>query len=302
MSELEVWAKSKLDWDQLDCKMDIGCNGIELQLFSDIYEDGERISDLWVRSIDMQRLCKYPIKAVHVPLREDDPMHLETICKARMHKNFEQICLFANTIGSRTKRVINITIHSEMSYDMLYESGLLDQLEEHLSLLLKRYQNICICIENVMAVHCKGQAIILRENYLFENVKMVKYLRDKLRCDRIGTCLDTCHMESTLRSLDSIIKYLGCGSSVIRSDSRDFFRANAGYCKQIHLAHCGNYGITKDEHGVVIESKDEITNFLQLYHMFAYECPICLEISEKDYLKCDSYATTYKLLRNLEKI
>ena len=65
---MEIYAKSSLTESQMDTKLDIGCDGLEIQLLGELV-NGEVGQYLLAKDVfELQQLKDYPVSVVHSPI------------------------------------------------------------------------------------------------------------------------------------------------------------------------------------------------------------------------------------------
>ena len=64
----DVYAKAAIKHSQIKTKLDIGCDGIELQMLDEIYRDGLHTWRDIEEVIDLGEFSNYPVRVVHAPL------------------------------------------------------------------------------------------------------------------------------------------------------------------------------------------------------------------------------------------
>lgn len=298
-----IYAKSSLSKEQLDVKMNIGCDGIEIQLLSELV-DGE--IGRYSKATDIFKLSdfnKYPIKVVHCPLLWRyglADVNIESFA-CNDFDLLDQVCYIANYFGELQSDKIIVVIHSEVNMDNLVAVDLLRKVVSTISYMLMKYKNIEIAIENVTPLRKVYQGeICFCNNFHFDNIALVKYIREELKTERVGTCLDTCHAMITDRYMTEIYKILE--DIEYKDYSLDsYFEKNKDYIKLIHLSDFRGNGYKKGKHGVRFteNTKDRLKDIIGMYNKYNYKCPITLEVNETDYSLCDGYKETKDVLEEL---
>lgn len=112
-----ILAKSALSFAQLDPKVRIGCDGIEIQMLSElidketgIYKDVEDVFDL-------DSFNDYDIRVIHAPIISIGGMGditLENLCDIQDSKMLDNVFKIANHFGKVHNRRTIIVVHSEM--------------------------------------------------------------------------------------------------------------------------------------------------------------------------------------------
>ena len=300
---MEIFAKSALKEEDIDVKMGIGCDGIEIQLLDELV-DGEigkykKADDVF----ELSKFLKYPIRAIHAPLMGNyglPDVNIESLV-GRDRELLEEVCFIADFFGIKKGYQVLVVVHSEMNLPTLECTGLLDMVISVLDNLLSKYSNIKFVFENVTPLRgVNGNNVSLCNNFGFDNVKLVKLLRTKLGTDRIGTCLDTCHAGITEKYINVILDAVG--KSVCKGYAlNNFFEENKEVIGLIHLADYQGNGYGKGNHGTEFNSsnKDKLIHVVDLYNVWGYDCPVTLEINETDYLICNGYRNSRETLTDV---
>lgn len=302
MKEIEIYAKGSLTHEQLDVKESIGCDGLEVQLLGELIKDrtkGHYYSPLEV--FDLSALSRHNIKVVHAPLLPGEgDILLEALCDTKDIKLLDGVFYIANYFGQMQNRKCVIVLHSESFYEKLIDvSDAYKNIAKVLDSLLSRYPYTEVVIENVSPLRGigKGKELHLANNFAFDNIVLVEKLREDLKTDRIGTCLDTCHAMLSYKYITAMYKLVG-DVPVPDLAMRVYFERNASLCKLIHLSDIAGSGYGKGRHGVPFKDAtyDKLVNIMDLYHEYEYTCPITLEVEETDYAICDGYRVTKELI------
>lgn len=297
MIVLFLYAKSSLSKEQLDVKMDIGCDGVEIQLLSELV-NGKLGGYLKADSVlDLDSFKDYPIKVIHCPLLYHyglSDVNIESFAR-RDFDLLDQVCYIANYFGRvQSGNKILVVIHSEMNLENMRVNGLLKDILKSVSYVLFKYPFIELAIENVTPLRKVYQSeICLCNNFSFDNVELVGYLREELGTNRIGTCLDTCHAMISRKYMEAIHKEIGdieCPDYSLES----YFDKNKEYVKLIHLSDAQDSGYGIGRHGVKFNDKNinKLRGIIDLYNRYGYSCPVTLEVNETDYSICNCYKET----------
>lgn len=297
MIKPEIYAKSSFKIPNMKCKKRIGSNGIEIQLIEELRDNqGKNIRDF----LPIEEAEWYDIRAVHCPLIDDKCLLIEDIVIDKEFRLFERVCEIANHYGSKYNRQIIVVIHSESTLDNLYKYELIwTALKQRIKLLLNEYPYIKIGIENVTpcVFDIDSPEIRFANNFGFDNVSIVKCLREELRTTRIGTVLDTCHAGITEYYTRDIFDAI---DKPYYFSIKNFFDMNKDVCFLIHLSWFKDGGFKDGDHGIPF---DETTIFIfqtimEFYKSFGYSCPLTLEVREDDYLVCENYQKMKTIVDN----
>jgi hypothetical protein len=303
---MQFYAKSALDKKQLNTKMSIGCDGIEIQLRKELFNKGlNHGSDSYYFAdevFDLDSFNKYPIKVIHYPIVG---LNIETLITYNF-KLLDQVFYIANHFGIVNNSKVIVVIHSESNINLLRDMGdTWKTIMNSIGCLLFKYPNTELAIENVPPFELYKTKLYLRNNFGFDNVEMVKELKKQLNTDRVGTVLDTCHAMMTNMYMNALSKLIVADSFNMEGYTiDDFFKMNKDVIKLIHLSDSRDDGLLKN-HGVgftdKLDSRMTLSGILGSYSNYGYTCPITLEVSETDYLVSDNYARTLKVVKELSK-
>ena len=289
----KIIAKSALAQDQIKAKLNIGCDGIEIQLCNELL--GPKGIHDWIEIDKIAKLDKFigkNIVTIHAPILQGesgDPV-LEWLVNDSDVKLLDQIFYIANFIGDKEDRDIRIVIHSEASFEMLNHNGQWPKIVTVVGQMLEKYPRTVMCIENVTPIRkiSSGSIIQVSNNFYDDNVKMCKALRKALKTDRIGVVLDTCHQTITEKYMNLI--YALSPHLKIPDYSIDYYmKTYAPYLKIIHLADARDNGYGKN-HGIPFTEPEKFNHIMDLICKYADEdCYITLEVMEEDYLFNKNY-------------
>lgn len=297
-----IYAKSRLIKEQLDCKMRLGCDGIEIQLFNEFGASDTESYMPWWKIYKLPDFKPYPIRAIHVPIAREGMLNIEFMANPVFQNKLSNICDLANSIAKQQGKSVTVVLHSEMDFNRIINTGIYVGIYNYISRLLNEYLFIEIVVENVLPLNYYSDTknFNLRGNFAFEGVKLVKKLREDLGTDRIGTLLDTCHAKQAGKVLINLLSYLDLELEDRYLSMDNYFKQNADVCKGIHLADCVGFGYKKGQHGAGYTEDNHVGLDLaiELYFKYNYNCPICLEIQEEDYSICSNYEINKKLLED----
>lgn len=243
-----VLAKAALEHKAIQTKLNIGCDGIEIQLLGELLEkdaNGEwkDLSDVFC----LEEFKDYPIRVVHSPLiPKKDSVLIEYILNPDNHKLFKNIFSIADYFGKVQNVKIGIVFHAETFKSYLEEIGAWNNLVSGIHEMLETFQNVYLLIENVIPARNFDNVaeVHLTNNCLFDNVEMIKALREELGTDRIYTVLDTCHQMMTEMYISSLFNAFG---DFEESDlcMETFIRRNAPYLGLMHVCNMAGNGLSR---------------------------------------------------------
>lgn len=299
---LHITAKSAAVREQIEHKLSLGADSIELQLLDELVDEYGYVSKPWRGNIDVNMLCNYPITAIHVPISRNMIM-AEYMNNPVYVKQLTNVCEMANFIGSCRETVITVVIHAELDFEKMRNTAIVWSIEQAFSDILEENKWVKIAVENVVPVNYDGDPI-LRNNYKYENVKLVKYLREKMKHgDRVGTILDVAHAIGSERVISTLACSLGLSVRWQAYELDRYFQENADWCFGIHLANMDGYGIEYDKHGTPLQWDEENGANIEpllLYDKYGYDCYICPEIREQDYCNCVNLRAAINIIRTYQ--
>lgn len=318
MNDIRILAKSAMVLSQMKNKIDLGADGLEIQLLGELITDGTSTApELEEAFPDLEEMLKLPVDSVHAPLCEysdtvkfDVPPNIEVFMQPTFEDTFDRVCELANRYGQIQGKLVKVVVHTETDTsrrDEVFKYNF-DKLLDFLYRMLNTYTSIDICIENVTPLDIKDNGeIVLRNGCGFENTEIVKAFRSKYPefSNRIHTVLDTCHAEVAHQIMKLISRY-DHKIKLSNYTVENFFKRNADTCGLIHMSQTIGNGNGEGKHGQpfdnTMESLEIINNYLNLYGQYGYTCPICLEVAEVDYDVSDGFDRSNKLLRMTIKI
>lgn len=290
---MDIYAKSILSRDQLDSKINIGCDGIEIQLTNELIDLHTTKYKTIYQAFDLKQFNNYPIRAIHAPLIKGFDTNIEQLCDLNGQFLFYNICELAEYFGELQNRDIIVVIHTEERLDHLKTiNNILNNILLLIDKGLKLFPHIKMAIENVPPIDFIDQNIRLRNNVQGENIILVNYIKEQLNTNRVGTVLDTCHAIITKIYMEPICKIIGVEKDF---SMKHYFEINKNDIMLVHLANVINNGYG-DNHGTVFENPEDCFKILDLYNEFNYKCPVTLEVREKDYLINNNYRLMKQLV------
>lgn len=302
----KIIAKATLAQDQIRAKQRIGCDGIEIQLCSELL--GPKGPHDWLDVDKIFKLDKFlgkNIVAVHMPIihsRGGDPC-LEWCVDEDDIKILDSVFYIANYFGEKEDRDIRIVIHSESNMSILKDtSNIWDNIVEKVGLLLNKYPRTILCIENVTPCRniSSGKVIQFSNNFYEDNIQMCKALRKELKTDRIGVVLDLCHQGITEKYMN-LIYSLSPKLKMPDFSIEHYIKTYAPYLKIIHIADSRENGYG-DNHGIPFEDVDKFNHIMDLICKYVDEnCYLTLEVREEDYLINKNYRKQKQLVDNYFK-
>lgn len=163
-------------------KINLGADGIEIQLLDEMIDKTNNCYKSALETCDFEGTKNIPVYVIHAPIFSSfglSDINIEDMIGYKNRYLFEQICFLANKYGVEQDHTVDIIFHTELSIDKLNTIGNIKQeLTTLVGYVLFKYPKINICIENITPIRCKKVPIRLVDNFKFDNVNIVKYLRD----------------------------------------------------------------------------------------------------------------------------
>lgn len=299
----KIYAKSALKTNQAEAKLAIGYDALEIQLLNEIVIDRPKsVYRHYEEVFDIEQFArKYTVNIIHAPLL---PGSGDTLLEAVIDKNdlplLKQVFDMAQTFANIQGHDIGVVIHSESYYYKLMDEDVWPELVEQISKLLGEYSGVYLLIENVSPLRDigkSGKQMHFANNATFDNVEMVKNLREAIGTNRIYTCLDICHAMLADKYISILYDAVG-DVQKLNLSMEQYFIENKDVIGLIHLSDIKGSGYGRGRHGIPFyeETYDKLCSILDLYVKHNYTCPITLEVEEEDYNICTGYATTKKLV------
>lgn len=314
MKQPIILAKSAMVKNQMQRKMDLGADGIEVQLLNELINDDDlTIKNLSKAFPNLDELLEFPVYSVHAPLccyteGVNVPPNIEVLSQTNFVYLYKETCRLADLYGERHDRIIRVVLHTEIdvSRSKIVNVDTLARIAKVTKLMLDMFPHINICIENVLpirAIKDNGECI-LGSGFGFDNVLMVEYLRNAMPDYRnaIHTVYDTCHGEIAYLTTKKLNEY-NDNIDYKKYASEEFFKNNKNTCDLIHLSKTVGNGMGKGKHGQPFKEGDEdiVFDYLDRYKKYNYNCPIVLEVAENNYDLSDGFGSSIKVVRNVLK-
>ncbi|KSV58758.1 TIM barrel protein [Acetivibrio ethanolgignens] len=299
---MDVYVKAKLDHSQLNAKESIGCDGIELQLLGELAKVSySKYSDT-TELINLQDFSQYKVKVVHAPLYRgggslDCELEMLTENNASALKHCFQV---ANYFGEIQDTDVTLVVHSMEHFKYLKDTCRWGRVVQAVNECLQEFSRVTLAIENASPIRSIENGVpIFSNNVYSSSIEMAKELRCILKTDRVGTVLDVCHALLTDKYVTAIhnamadLEYSQPDTSLAR-----YYEMSKETLKLVHLARYTGSGYGKGRHGIAFtdDSYAMLRRILATHLHYAPECPITIEVEENNYLKCDGYRNTKKLL------
>lgn len=295
-----IYAKASLDMAEIQEKIRCGCDAIELNLEEDFLIQGSDFLEYYGREL----LEAKDIRVVHIPSNQDKEMlTLEWIFGHKDISVLENVFALAQYCGDRWQHSVIVVVHSCMAmYDFMQYELLQERILDELGVLFDQFPQVELAIENTIPLEFgkTGKFVPRLCNGIYQDTsEMVRWLQSHFG-DRVGSVLDTCHAMMTEKYLKILLEaadivHIYTDSVLKNINMEHYFQMNQGMCKLIHFNNSQKNGY-RENHGTSFEQLKEVRELLLLYEKYQYQCPLTLEIREKNYLDCRNYRKTKKLI------
>ncbi|MCI9022034.1 MAG: hypothetical protein HFH32_15145 [Eubacterium sp.] len=302
---MEIFAKASLKLAELQEKINCGCDGIEFNLEKDFLAKGGSFETEYPKEL----FEMHNVGAVHYPFGTDrQMMNMEHIFQHEDLGTVQSVFRLAQHCAGIWGHRVLVIFHCSLSYwDFMEYELLRGRLEWELGQLFLDYPMVEAGIENVVPMEYNEtgtESPRLCNGIFTDTVKIVQYLRE-IFGNRVGSVLDTCHAAMTekyMKALLSEAEFLPKGQLPDKIDysMEHYFRENQGICKLIHLNDFTGNGYQKN-HGTGFAEQEKLNRLLDLYREYGYDCPLTLEVREKDYLDCVNYRRTKVMIQQWKK-
>ena len=280
---MKILAKSAIKKIDIYGKTKI-CKDIELQIFNEFNKFNDCVQSLY----DLIISTDADIHVVHSPLISGEDINIEFIENPEDNFRLSKTIELAGKLSDYYNHNIKIVFHTAFRFEN-YEKfpSILEKMEEFIENYLKEYNKIIFCIENVIPCKVtKDKKTYMRNGCLYDNVKLVKYLRNKLETDRIQTVLDTCHAMVSIEFLENAFsKNYKELFEEFNINLEQFFIENKDIIGLIHLCDVKNLGYKPKEHGIKFKyDRLFVFNYIMsMYEKYDYDCDITIEILRRLY-------------------
>lgn len=308
--ENKIIAKSALKKNQMQKKMNLGADALEIQLLGEMIDENYKILSIKEAYPNLNELLDFPVESVHAPLCEygekiNVPPNIEVLIQNKFFNLFHNTCNIAQKFAEKQNKIVKVVLHTEADWsrEEVINIDLFKKIVKVLKEIFVEFDKIDICIENVLPIRKINPdgTFILGAGYGFDNIYLVNRLKKSMPeyRDRFYTVLDTCHAEVARMTINNLNKYNG--DIVISNYTiEEFFKKNAQDCGLIHLSRTLGNGMGPRNHGQPfendLEDKKNCQEYMNLYEKYNYHCPIVLEVTETDYNKSDGFKTSREVL------
>lgn len=301
---MKIIAKSAMKLNQMDNKIKLGADGIEIQLLDELLKNKPYNQCLK----DLGACLNYPVFSVHSPLLSycgsNVEVQLEMLITPSYRELFKKICQTADLYGKLQNKQVWIVIHTGLSAKT-FDNENQDLIKDIIFVLketIKEFSCVGFAIENVTPIKnidSEGN-FTTSNNFTFDNVKLVRILRKELGKEKVCTVLDTCHAEISVKFANTIGKWID-NYKIREYTLDDYFRENQDVIGFIHMSKTVLNGCGNKRHGQPFkdtpEDKQIVHNYMELYKKYNYSCPIVLEVAETDHNISDGFKESLKVLK-----
>lgn len=289
---MKIAAKSGVSLGQLLERKNKGATLLELHLNQGDVATSESIEKVF----DNVKKAGIKVGVVHIPI--DRKFTVEGILIGKVNYTIiKNTCKLANLIAEFNEEIVHVVMHQELSLTHLVDWGMYHHISVLIGILLNKYRNITINLENLSFINPEDDGLQVRSNHGSHNVELCRKLRSDLNTDRIGVVLDTCHALSTIRHLERY-RELGIHEGI---NLRDYFTNSKGFLNVIHLSNARGFG-HGDDHGAGFDTDEDVELLKEIINYVKdndFRGILTLEVQEKDYLNCIVFE---KLKSQLEMI
>lgn len=291
-----IAGKSAIDEKQLKDRINKGVNNLEIHLNKVDVLDEKSID----KSLEVLKNFMDKVVAIHSPI--DSRTTIEGLNNKVYSQILRNTCRLANEVGKIKGEIIHVIFHQELSFKVLEDYNMLENIKIKVEELFYDFKNITINLENLMLYDYStnsDERIILRGSY-YKSTKMLSdYLRKQLKTNRIGLVLDTCHILVSLRMLNNIHKYYNRKEVCIK----EVIEYYGDSINIVHLANVRGLGLGT-EHGVTFDTQEEketLLSILETLYNINYDKIITLEVVEENYLDAINMKKTYNQVKDYYK-
>ena len=282
---MKIIAKSAPYFNELNDKKNKGAEYVEIQLLKN------NIMGLEENHVNIIE-SELNVLGVHPPMGIEN--NIESLACGKNIDEISYCYVLADYISKSLNHRVYVVCHCELSLDQLNKWGMFDNIITRFDKILNKYPNIDINLENTMKLDPKKDSYRFRNAYFEEPFYICEELRKRLKTDRIGLVLDTCHALANIEAQNSFYGVqLGKKETI-----EDYFNLYKPYLKVIHLANSRNYGFGSDileenGHGVGFYTDEEIDvlkNLINNIQRIEFNDNLVLEIAEENYLDSIEFA------------
>jgi hypothetical protein len=296
LKEAQINSKAAFVKEQINDRISKGATILEMQLLGELKENKE---------IDINLVGNIDVCAIHMPLINGTDSVIEQVDG---REYFKKACKLASDIAEIKNHNIIVVLHTSMQILELKALGLYDVVVNVIRGELDKYPNIEIAIENTATHDYRRESQIWTSNNTlsFENGKMKMAnveLAKNVNHERCGTCFDTCHAimnENNLKHINFAFENFIEEIYGTKSLFDIMFEQSAPIIKLIHLAYAEGNGFN-ELHGLPFSDNNFSTllHIDNLYRKHNLNCPVTVEVYEKDINNALNYVITQKTINKL---
>lgn len=284
-----VTAKSIIEEKNLRDKRRKGARHVELHLLiSDVYDKKQIQTQL----ITLKN-SRLKVVSVHSPMERI--CTLEGLLSKSGFDLIDNTCHLAQRISNYRGKDVNVVMHHELDYEQMMMWDLIDRIGDEINVLLHRYKNVIINIENTMPVCMDKGSMYFANSYAQSQINICEHLRKYLRTDRIGVVVDTCHIMASSRILERL------GGYKENLNLEDIIINSKEYLNIVHLANGRGLGFG-DGHGCGFETnmeREKLRFIIDTLKEIEFNGNLVLEVAELNYLDSVEFEQLFKQVNNL---
>lgn len=316
-----ILAKSAMNYKQMKRKIELGADGIEIQLLNELVVSQKQFETIEKAFPDIFSLMEFPVYSIHAPLLEYTPgldlekahidiqPNIEQLVQRDYVFLLEQIFRLAETFALRQNHRVNIVVHSELSYRTLktYNYSIYRELTTVIPKLLSKYKEVDLCIENVCPIRkIDGHTgeFQLGNNFSYDCIELIEDLRDTLGkeySNRLFNVFDICHAEIA-HQFASALHNVYDEINETEYEMYTFFKKFANTTKIVHLSITRENGNGKGKHGQPFETFEDRLKaeyYLKELKENNFNSLYVLEVAENDYDISDGFEKSIKIIKEL---
>lgn len=284
-----VTAKSIIEEKNLRDKRKKGAQHIELHLLlSDVYDKKQ----VQTQIITLKN-SRMKIVTVHSPIERI--CTLEGILSKSGFELLDNTCYLAQKIANYRGKDVNVVIHHELDLEQMMMWDLIDRIGDEINVLLHRYKNVIINVENLMPVCTYKGSMYFANSYVQSQIDICEHLRKYLRTNRIGVVVDTGHILASSRILERLDGYKE------RLNLEDILINSKEYLNIVHLSNSRGLGFG-DGYGCGFDTdreRERLRFIIDTLKEIEFNGSLVLEVNELNYLDSVEFEKLFKQVNNL---
>lgn len=322
-----ILAKSALILNQMQKKMSLGADGLEIQLLGELIDTPHTFKNYEEAFPDFDKLLEIPVYSIHAPLvnyikalnkKEQQKLNIscniEQLTHAEYKELFRQIFRMAQAFANHQKHRVNIVVHTEINFTLLTTIyiNIYNNIRDCINELLSQFKDVDICIENVSPVRAfnkQEKYVRLGNNFGFDGIELVKQLRKDLskgvdtnESNRVFNTFDTCHAEVTNRFMGMLSLFYPGKINIKEYELHEYFQKYAETTRIVHLSITRGNGVGNKSHGQPFKTADDKQTaeyYISELKRTKFSAYYVLEVAEEDYDTSDGFASSEKIIRKI---